>query len=300
MSGCFVVGEDVFDMTEEENYEPTDEWLEQINEELRKRDVPHKQRPWEAWMEWSEYAGVSTSLGDKDVKKIFDWFEKNTKAGSQYFGPMYVGSLYYDSCFWPIFIPVVMGTVKLEAPNSLRSMPDSIKARLMRDGQEFMNYVAVWADCIDYAFGIEGLCNGKNTSPFGQELFRSGDQQLNATVTLLHEDNPNPKAMESSRMATEMFLKAYLATKAGLTEKGAKEKIGHSIEKALNMCLDVDKNSELQIIQPGLPVFPKIGDRYKGTDKTQMELWHAYGIAQFTGTTVVRSLTGRDSRKSLR
>src|ERR1041385_6157082 len=100
-------------MTKENSYVLTDEWLEQINEELRKKDVPHKRRPGEAWGEWSKYVGVPTSLGDEDVKKIFDWFEKNTKAGSQYIGPMYVGSLYYDSCFWPIVIPVVAGGVKV-------------------------------------------------------------------------------------------------------------------------------------------------------------------------------------------
>ncbi|MBA2734372.1 MAG: hypothetical protein H0U54_16030 [Acidobacteria bacterium] len=287
-------------MAKIEDYEPTDEWLEQINEELRKRDVPHKQRPYDALMEWSKYAGISSSLGGEDEKKIFDWFEKNTKVGSQYFGPMYMGSLFYDSCFWPIFIPVVCGEVKLDASNSLKTLPDSIKARLMKDKQEFMQYVAVWVDCIDYGFGIEELVENKNISTFGQELFRSGNQQLNATVSLLHEDNPNAKAMESARMATEMFLKAFLASKSGLTEKKAKDKIGHNLEKALNMCLDVDGNSELQVIHLGLPLFPEIKDRYKGTDKTLKELWHGYGIAQFTGTTVVRSLTGRDVRKTLK
>jgi hypothetical protein len=281
-------------------YEPTDEWLEQVNAELRRKDVPHKRRPWEAWLEWSKYAGVSTSLGDEDVKKIFDWFEKNTKAGSQYFGPMYEGTLYYDSCFWSVFIPVVAGRVKMEASNSLKTMPEPIKSRLLKEKQEFMQYVAVWADCIDYAFGIEGLCDGKNTSTFGQDLFRSGHQQLNATVTLLHENNPNPKAMECSRMATEMFLKAFLASKAGLTEKEAKDKIRHNLGKALDMCLDTDKQSELQVIRSGLALFPEIADRYKGTDKTPIELWHGYGIAQFIGATVVRSLTGCDARKTLR
>jgi hypothetical protein len=212
---------------------------------------------------------------------------------------MYMGTLYYDSCFWPIFIPVVFGTVKLDAAKSLRTMPDPIKSRLMKDRQEFMQYIAVWVDCLDYGFGIEGLCDGKNTSAFGQELFASGNQQLNATVTLLHEENPNPKAMESSRMATEMFLKAFLASKAGLTDEEARHKIGHNLEKALNMCLAVDKNSELQVIRSGLSLFPEIADRYKGTDKTPIELWHGYGIAQVTGTTVVRSLTGRDVRKTL-
>jgi hypothetical protein len=51
-------------------------------------------------------------------------------------------------------------------------------------------------------------------------------------------------------MATEMFLKAYLAGKIGLTEKEAKDKIGHNIEKALDGCLAVDNQSELPVPSP--------------------------------------------------
>lgn len=281
-------------------YEPTNEWLEQINEELSKRDVPHKQRPWEAWMEWSKYAGVSSSLGDDDVKKIFDWFKKNTKAGSQYFGPMYMGSLYYDSCFWPIFIPVVFGEVQLDAAKSLRTMPDSIRSRLSRDREAFIHYVLLWADCVDYGFGIEEVTKDNSLGGFAQELFRSGNQQLSATVTLLHEEIPNPKAIESARMATEMFLKAYLAAKIGLTDDKARKSIGHDLEEALNKCLAIDNQSELQAIRLDLNCFPEVGDRYKGADKTPGELWHGYQIAQFTGTTVVRAFTDRDVRKTLK
>jgi hypothetical protein len=287
-------------MAKREGYEPTDDWLEQINEELRRKDVPHKQRPWEAWREWSKFIGLPTSLGDEDVKKIFDWFDKNTKAGSQYIGPMYVGSFYYDSCFWPIVIPVVAGRVKLDAANSLRTMPDTIKARLKRERHPYFTYAAVWADCADYAFGIEEAIKDNSVGAFGRELLRSGNQQLNATVTLLHEDIPNPKSIESARMATEMFLKAFLAGKAALTEKEAKDKIGHNLEKALDRCLVVDNKSELQSVRSDLHSFPEVGDRYKGGDKTPRELWLGYGTAQFVGTTVVRAFTNRDVRKTLR
>ncbi|MDQ4119873.1 MAG: hypothetical protein M3209_00215 [Acidobacteriota bacterium] len=286
---------------EDDKQIPTDEWLEQINEEFRKRDVSHKQRPLEAIFEWAKYAGTSISLGDEDAKKIFEWFEKNTKAGSQNIGSMYVGVLYYDSCFWAIYIHVAFGIrVRVDAADSLKTMPETIKSRLLKDKQEFIRYASVWADCLDYGFGIEEVIEDKVISIFGQELFSSGNQQLKATVSLLLENNPNSKAMESARMATEMFLKAFLASKVGLTEKQAKEKIGHGLEKALNMCLDIDKNSELQLIQPDLSVFPEIGDRYKGTNKTLLELWIGYAIAQFTGATVIRSLTGRDVRKTMR
>ena len=101
-------------------------------------------------------------------------------------------------------------------------------------------------------------------------------------------------------MATEMFLKALPAAKIGLTEKDAQNKIGHVLTKALAACLSVDANSELKVILPNLKIFPSIADRYKGTHKTPTELWRAYAIAQFVGTTVVRSLSGRDTRGTIR
>lgn len=280
--------------------ELTNDWLERINDRFRQEDVPYKQRPWMAWMEWSQYAGVSTSLGDEDVKKIFQWFEKNTIAHSQYIGPMYIGAFYYDSAFWPVFIPVVFGQVKLTAADSLKTMPDSIKARLIKNKPEFMEFVLFWTACIDFGFGIGELAGSQKTDVFARELLVSGNQQLSATVTLLREETPNPKAIESARMATEMFLKAFLVCKAGLTEQEAKQKIGHDLVKALDRCLIIDPNLELVAVRPELGCFPEIGERYKGTAKRPGHLWHGYGVAQFTGATVVRSLTGRDVRKTIR
>ena len=101
-------------------------------------------------------------------------------------------------------------------------------------------------------------------------------------------------------MSTEMFLKALPAAKAGLNEKDAINKIGHDLMKALTACLSVDANSELKTILPYLKVFPGISDRYKGTNKTPKELWSAYATAQFVGTTVVRLLSGRDTRGTIK
>lgn len=279
----------------------TEEWLENTNEEFRKNDTPHRQRPWLAWGEWAKYTGMPIAMNDEVVKKIFFWFEKNTKAGSQHIGPLYTGAFYFDSCFWPVFIPLNYGTVKLDARNSLKTMPTSIVKRLWDDRRNKLSeYISLWADCVDYALGLDDLKKIGGFGRFAQELLNSGDQQLKATIALLLENRPNPKAMESARMSTEMFLKAFLAAKAGLTEKEAKDKIKHDLEKALNRCLAFDAKSELQAIQPDLNVFPDIGDRYKGTDKPPRELWRAHAIAQFTGTTVARTLSGRDVRKTIR
>ena len=281
-------------------HELTEEWLEKTNESFRKGDVPHLQRPWLAWGEWAKLTGKQIAMNDDVVTNIFSWFEKNTKAGTQQIGPMYTGAYYYDSCFWPVFVPVVYGTVTINARGSLKTMPESIGKQLWGDRGKLKEYVSVWADCFDYAFGFDDLQKTSTHGKFAQELLNSGDQQLNATVALLLERTPNSKSMESARMSTEMFLKAFPAAKIGLTEKDTKNKIGHDLEKALNACLAVDANSDLKDIFPNLKLFPGIEDRYKGTERTPKELWRAYAVAQFVGTTVVRTLSGRDIRKTIK
>jgi hypothetical protein len=280
--------------------ELTERWLEEINEEFRKNDIPPRQRPWLAWGKWAKYTGMPIALNDDVVKTIFAWFEKNTKAGSQHMGSLYTGAYYYDSCLWPVFIPISYGTVKLDARDALKTMPESVVERLFSDRNKVLEYVSVWADCVDYAFGLDNLKKTGGFGRFAQELLNSGDQQMRATVALLLQDRPSPKVTESARMSTEMFLKAFLAVKAGLTEQEAKNQIRHNIEEALNRCLAFDTKSELRDIQPHLNVFPDIGDRYKGSDKPPRELWRAYAIAQCAGTTVARTLSGRDMRKTIR
>jgi len=280
--------------------ELTETWLENINEEFHKKNTPHKQRPWLASREWAKRTGGSISLDDEVTDNIFAWFEKNTRIGSQNVGSLYTGVFYYDSCFWPVIIPVVYGTVKLDIWDSLKTIPKSIATRLKGNQAAVLQYTSLWTYCAEYAFSIDDIKKKSALGDFTKELMESGDQQLRATVTLLIERQPNQKAMESARMATEMFLKMFLAGKAGLTEKDAKDKIGHKLEVALNKCLESDPKSELKSIQANLGIFPNISDRYKGTDRLLETLWQAYRVAQFSGSAVIRSFSGRNLHETIK
>jgi len=191
----------------------TETWLRDLNTEFRRTNVPAKRRPWIAWQKWSEHSGEQVSLNDDIVKEIFSWFEKNSRAGLQYIRPMYIGAYYYDGAFWPVVIPVVAGRVQLVARDSLKTMPDDVAVSLFRNRNELMDFMSLWGNCLDYGFGIDHLSSSP-PNEFAKQLLAGGDQRLTATVTLLLQDRPNPSSMESSRMATEMFLKAYLAVKS--------------------------------------------------------------------------------------
>ena len=133
---------------------------------------------------------------------------------------------------------------------------------------------------------------------FSRQLFLSANSQLKATVTLLLEGTPNPKAMDSARMATEIFLKTFIAAHRGLTEQKAKQ-IGHDLKAALDECLEIRPQSEIGGLTSRITRFPAIGSRYEGMRYELVELWFAYGTAQFAGSALVRSLTDRNTRREI-
>jgi hypothetical protein len=283
----------------ENKYEVTEEWLVQINEKFEANGVPHEQRPWQALVEWLQFTGVPLSADDHNIRKIFDWFALNTRSRSQYIGPMYVGAFYFDNSFWPVFIATVLGRTQLRVFDSIKTVPYQVKKSLMSNKEETLKLSAIWADCIDYAYSIDDLSKNKNLSTFCKELLRSGDNELNAAITLLHAERPNPKAIESARMSVEMFLKAFLAEKAGLTDTEARRKIGHDLNKAVDKCLEVIDHEEFEFIRGDLGIFPPIEDRYKGVVRAPGDLWEGYVAAQYAGATVGRLLSGRDVRPTI-
>jgi len=274
-------------------YEVTNDWIEEANEEFRRDNVPHIRRPWLAWMKWSKHIGLSTELGDKNVKRIFSWFTENSPAGAHQVGSFYTGLFYYDAHFWPVSIPIIAGTVELKAFDSLETTPKHIKYRIMFDANQVQDFLALYGDCVDYSFGIEDLIKLDN-STLWQQLLRSADQQLKATVELFEGHKPKQKGVETARMATEMFLKSFISYKTGMTDDEIRKQLSHNLEKAVDKCLEIDPRSELTAIRPALDLFPKIDDRYKATDKTLWELWRIYGMAQYSGAAVVRALSGPD------
>ena len=177
-------------------------------------------------------------------------------------------------------------------------MPQTIIAGLRRESPLWVDFLSVWADCIDYAFGREDV-SVSAPDGFAKQLFTSANQQLDATVSLLLEKFPNPKSMGSARLATEMFLKSFIGFHRGISEDGAKA-MRHDLNRALRECLSIQESSELAAtFHRGCRNSPLMGARYEANHYEHRELWFAYGTAQFSGSALVRSLTSRNMRKQV-
>jgi HEPN domain-containing protein len=130
-------------------------------------------------------------------------------------------------------------------------------------------------------------------------LLINADRELKAAISQLLERHPNPKAAMSARMAVEMYLKSFLIQKAGLSAAEVKA-FNHRLNDLLKECRRIMPNHDILKIESDLTAFPAIHERYTGNDLPHTTLWAAYGIAQYSATSVVRSFTNRDNRAQLR
>lgn len=280
--------------------EPTEEWLEKTNENFNHEDIPPQSRAMEAIRRWSIEFRDPIVIPSSRADKVFDWFGARTKPESQRIGARFTGAFYFESAYYPVYFPVFFGTVRLDVWSFLETMPLAIKKRLSNKESELKNYIALCADGLDYVQGYETLVGSLAHNSFAQELLKSAHGQLKAAASALLEQRPNPKAMESARMATEMFLKMFLAERTGLTGEEARKKIGHHLDKAVDRCLAAHNHPDFAFIKSRVNLFPPVEERYKGADKTGRELWEAYRLAQFTGATIARLLTGNDLRPQMK
>jgi hypothetical protein len=271
-------------------------WLQRLNEDFGRKGVAHFKRPILAMAAWAKEIGGNVYGGSEEAKQIDAWFDKRSPAGALFIPPVFEGLLYYDARFWLIRIPLGWGAFTLSPEAALGEMPEPIRRQLCSDQPAAADFEKVWSDCIDYGYGFRDLAIA-NLPAFAQSLLRSADKEVRPCVKILH-GSPNSKALEVATLATEMFLKCYLAIYCGLDEHAAKQTYGHKLQILLDAVVCHDPSGEFSYLQGRLSCFPNINDRYHGTQHDGSALWRGYQVSQFVGAALMRKLAGQKSRKA--
>ncbi len=264
------------------------EWLEELNKEFQKDDIKQRDRPWKAIHQYARDFRVPVTFPSDITEKILEYFNSRSKPGTFESGSLYESVYFYDSQFWPVSIPVFYGKVKLDAFQSLYSMPPGLRREMISDEKKVLDYRTFWCDCFNYALGIEDIRKDPEATLFGKELLLAGDQKLRNAALILSQSIPGTQAIFECRMAVEMFFKACIAMNKELTDQGAKH-IGHDLGKGLIEFLKIlEKPSWEKLLRDRLSVFPQIHDRYKPQATSLKDLWAGFSTAQFLGSTVIR------------
>lgn len=285
------------------------EWLEETNEEFKKQGITDgEQKTHSAISKWRK-ENVPKLLQDKNIDhiilhqyllkqdaKIEEYFLTQSSKDRGYVEPPFAGIYYFQGHFWIVSIPLVFGRVGINIFECLK-MPVKLQNLLVSDDEKTDEYISVFADSYDYAYGIDEVKNVCITN-LSKELFKSADKHLRATISLLNQEKASSKAIEDARMSVEIFLKAFLSEKENLTDKDLQKQIGHNLEKAIDRCIAYGL-TDLNLVKNKLHIFPEVYSRYEAPERSFGELWTAYRLAHITGTTILRDLTKRDIRTSI-
>ncbi len=288
----------------------TSQWLKDTNAEFKNQGITdgtqkiklaeakwRKENVLELLKDKTIDANTVSQYIDKQIAKIQSYFLTQTTKDRGIIQSQFVGIFYFYGEFWEFDVPLVAGGISINFLERLK-MPIELKSILGNEEESLEEFAAVYADSIDYGYGIEEI-ELRCSNDFAKERFKSADKHLKATIALLNQEKASSKALEDARMSIEIFLKAYLAEKENLTDQDLRKQIGHDLEKAINKCIN-NGLSELTSLKTKLDIFPDVQARYESIELTFGELWDAYRLAQEIGTAILRNLTGRDARKFIK
>lgn len=273
-------------------------WLKSANERYRREEMPPRARPFRAMSDYTREFNCSVALDSPLAKFVFDWFYENSQPGSHAIGALFTGAFYFDACFWPLYIPHGYGMFSLNALECLKTMPQPLKDQLEQSREDLWRLAIYWADCCDYAYGIDDIRKLVKLRDNALNFIKNGDRELIGAMAQLNAARPNTKAILSLRMATEIFLKALLIQEKDLCEKQLK-KLSHKIEDIAEECFQVTQLADFSRLAKAASVFPDVSERYTGGECKLSNVWQAVCVTQAAATAVTRLYSNRDMRSQI-
>jgi len=257
---------------------PSEEWLEAINETLSGEGVIPERRPIEAWRRWSIESQQSATFGGEASRAIGEWFSRNTAYGLNTHQPFGRSAFYWDMAFVEIGMPLVFGRPQILPLKQIRNVPERLVERLAASGKTLHAYL----DHFNNAYGIfvmeENIrrLDEASPTPAGQFVLAASRQLSSATAVLLTAP-PSAKALEDSRLAVEISIKAALILKLGHTDISLQKQFGHRLVPLRNELLKV-------LPDPGfteaeLKIYPEVAARYGDLPRDRENLWKGYALA---------------------
>lgn len=273
-------------------------WLKSANERYRREEVPPRSRPFRAMSDYTREFNCSAAFNSPLATFVFDWFYKNSQPGSHTIGALFAGAFYFDACFWPLYIPHGYGMFSLNALECLKTMPQPLKDQLEQSREDLWRLAIYWADCCDYAYGVDDIRMLGKLRGNALNFINNGDKELIGAIAQLNSTRPNTKAILSLRMATEIFLKALLIQERDLSEKQLR-KLSHKIEDIAEECYQVTQIIDFSRLAKAAIVFPDVSERYTGGECKLSDVWQAVCVTQAAATAVTRQYTDRDIRSQI-
>lgn len=252
------------------------EWLESINEELSRENVPIHQRDVKAVLKWQRDTGERKDIFE-GYPEVYGFFAAMSSPQNPF--AEFRGAFFFGGEFWPLTFPMTFGAVPINIDYVIAAMgmPQPEAKRLLADEQSRYEAASVIGNCLDWINGFPRV-GSANQLTFADKNLSAADRHLRGAVETLLSGRGHSRgaSMILSAHALENVLKAFLAHHARLDDRQAKV-LNHDLGKILRKVLATPNSSDLTPLQERLKVYPNvIQDRYRQVDYPETQLWEAY------------------------
>lgn len=258
---------------------PTESWLEGINETLAKEGLIPERRPIEAFRRWCIESRQSLAFGAEATKVIGEWFSRNTAYGLHVRQPFGRAAFYWDMAFLEVAMPLVYGSPQIFPLKQFRNVPPYLVQRLASSPDSIESYLQHFSNAYGVFVMEENIrrLDEANPSAVGQFVIAASRQLSSATAALLSSP-PSAKALEDSRMAVEISIKAVLILTLGHTDETLRKKpFSHSLVPLRTELLRV--KADPGFTEAELHIYPDISARYGDISSDRENLWKGYELA---------------------
>ena len=280
---------------------PPPAWLEQLHLQQRRAEMEPQERPVRALERWAEEHGQPGEfgalalwhLGGDAFKAIRGFYLACTALAREEAAPFLLSCFFYDEAFWPLHIGIAYGAGHMDPSNLVKELPPPLRRRLQGDPDACVELGNHWIDCSDHLVGMAKIVgDGHLSQAEAKDFFDGADAMLISAATSLLSGEPNAKAAEHARFAFESSLKGLAIEKGVLTEKTAREKISHQLDKLLGCCQPLLDPADYLRLDAARVRFPGVSARYANRKLPRKQLWTCYTLACHAMAVALRILGG--------
>ncbi len=211
----------------------------------------------------------------------------------------HIGVFMYRDIFAKIKVPHIYGRVKIKPFDFVELT--SVQLRIIQTEQDQIEtYVDQFYDVADIQYGIQELIKPFNEIELVVRFIDLARLHLHAASAVLTGGYDYRGAVQSSILATELALKAAAAAQ-GLTEDEIRQRFGHNASGIARFVRESWQSFDLDRVERVISTHPPyVKNRYSAEQPERRTVGHLVMGAQYLVSEVVRHLSSRNFRESMK
>lgn len=272
-----------------------------IDEQMRREGVPIAARTLQLAMRISEQLNTPLLWGTPVQDAAQEMLAELYPPGHLGIPASYAGAFLFKDVIYKINMGMILGAVTFDLDRLIANMPPERVRQLKADPEAYARYIDQCCDVADLALGFMDLKKRPLAEPTAMHRLEAGFAHLQqAAAGAVSADVSMDGVMHSVLLSSECFLKGALIA-SGFSDEQMRRHHGHNVASLVREFAQTYSSSDGEALGRASALIPgSVHERYEHMGYSKEAAGLGVMAAQFIGGEVVRELTPRDIRASLR